>query len=1122
MVFQLFQSQKHYTALVCPENGQIPANWSRETPNTVIDLEGGTRNVAASSAFASPMRTPGTPSVCTPSVQDESDDFATKAVSSPSCFSNSAQADLLARAGDNGVQAETEVADDVRSCLTPSVCTVSRPERSHSQATPSVHTVAANSAFSWSHVPWPAAASTAGVKRRLVGKQQVWEPPADNKVPTWTCPVCGFQNFNAYGAKSAAKIHHFKHAHPDIPKHIYAPGLKTAPFEASPLIPAAQRDWSCVLCDYGLPTLAPAERLRAIKKHIKDHHPEETCRSMVYKRQIGRPPPPSFGAKMTDRVAAARKKMYPTRNLILLISQKRGYPCRNFICPDCFSVLGSKTGSAKPDATCKQRQKEMQANGFVLARKRYWWNNLVSKTPHLADEFLKKAQLARKTVEETLKVGVETESTIRWKKILTDRANAKSSKPSSSSSVKSSRPKGKKRPVAKVQLKPKARPTKGQLAKNRHGGKRGVRVGEASHPGPTNLKVVTLNTQSSSNTWAFLHQVLTGSDIDVALLQEVSFNPSEAAAFSRYLRKKEFSFYYQKGSPNRRQGNGCSGGVGLLVRKTLPQRFAFADGDQEAQSLFVWVGGVLFGSIYAPPTEESPARAAAMFLDALISCNVQASATWCVGGDFNEVPSHSHFEDVAGAMHGSVCGLGAPTRWDGNREIDFFLVNCPDLASAVSSLALKLSDHKILQMQLAVSVQSPTTASLQKGPDLTKPTHVESEQWREVVEKAWEQTTQDIKGVASPFAECTVQEHWERIQALFRQTYQHAFRQVAVRHSEKKLALKGQNANVKWRSQAARGPRPENGHRKVRRKLARWYELRRFLMRDPSQLTAAQTIEFQNLLKKLDLAETGPPPLREVQARIDAISSLLGQAEKQAKESNIRQWRLRMQNVASLSRWLKSKQNPSHCVVTGTDNVVDGATAIFQFWHDFWRDLDAGRPAFADRVSTALAGIPQDLPALQWNCPNGVQLMATAQGCRGAAGADGWTADEIRYLPLDAFNLVANFFERCVAEGELPSQFFEARMVCIPKAAKITDYQIHVDQCRPITILSVFWRLWISTICKSPEMKNWIDAVIHPSINGLGEETCIPLLPVFLTNLIKTVTSLVWITAKLSTASIPL
>ncbi|CAL1138292.1 unnamed protein product [Cladocopium goreaui] len=675
----------------------------------------------------------------------------------------------------------------------------------------------------------------------------------------------------------------------------------------------------------------------------------------------------------------------------------------------------------------------MQANGFVLARKRYWWNNLVSKTPHLADEFLKKAQLARKTVEETLKVGVETESTIRWKKMLTDRANAKSSKPSSSSSVKSSRPKGKKRPVAKVQLKPKARPTKGQLAKNRHGGKRGVRVGEASHPGPTNLKVVTLNTQSSSNTWAFLHQVLTGSDIDVALLQEVSFNPSEAAAFSRYLRKKEFSFYYQKGSPNRRQGNGCSGGVGLLVRKTLPQRFAFADGDQEAQSLFVWVGGVLFGSIYAPPTEESPARAAAMFLDALISCNVQASATWCVGGDFNEVPSHSHFEDVAGAMHGSVCGLGAPTRWDGNREIDFFLVNRPDLASAVSSLALKLSDHKILQMQLAVSVQSPTTASLQKGPDLTKPTHVESEQWREVVEKAWEQTTQDIKGVASPFAECTVQEHWERIQALFRQTYQHAFRQVAVRHSEKKLALKGQNANVKWRSQAARGPRPENGHRKVRRKLARWYELRRFLMRDPSQLTAAQTIEFQNLLKKLDLAETGPPPLREVQARIDAISSLLGQAEKQAKESNIRQWRLRMQNVASLSRWLKSKQNPSHCVVTGTDNVVDGATAIFQFWHDFWRDLDAGRPAFADRVSTALAGIPQDLPALQWNCPNGVQLMATVQGCRGAAGADGWTADEIRYLPLDAFNLVANFFERCVAEGELPSQFFEARMVCIPK-----------------------------------------------------------------------------------------
>ena len=104
-----------------------------------------------------------------------------------------------------------------------------------------------------------------------------------------------------------------------------------------------------------------------------------------------------------------------------------------------------------------------------------------------------------------------------------------------------------------------------------------------------------------------------------------------------------------------------------------------------------------------------------MFLDALISCNVQASAPWCVGGDFNGVPSHSHVEDVAGAMHGSICRLGVPTRWKGHREIDFFIANRPDITSPVSRLPLKFSDHKILQMQLPVPVQCLATASLQKA-----------------------------------------------------------------------------------------------------------------------------------------------------------------------------------------------------------------------------------------------------------------------------------------------------------------------------------------------------------------------------------------------------------------------
>lgn len=44
----------------------------------------------------------------------------------------------------------------------------------------------------------------------------------------------------------------------------------------------------------------------------------------------------------------------------------------------------------------------MFSNGWVLARKRYWWNNLNSKFPEAAESFLQQAGLTRQYVEDTL------------------------------------------------------------------------------------------------------------------------------------------------------------------------------------------------------------------------------------------------------------------------------------------------------------------------------------------------------------------------------------------------------------------------------------------------------------------------------------------------------------------------------------------------------------------------------------------------------------------------------------------------------------------------------------------------------------------------------------------------
>ena len=118
----------------------------------------------------------------------------------------------------------------------------------------------------------------------------------------------------------------------------------------------------------------------------------------------------------------------------------------------------------------------------------------------------------------------------------------------------------------------------------------------------------------------------------------------------------------------------------------LDQKFAFSKCGDHSQSLYVWVSGSIFGSVYAPPHEDSPAEAAAQFLDFEMSCEIPTSACWFIGGDFNEEPGKSHFEDTCSVWHGATVRLGEPTRWEGRREIDFFITSFPEGSSEVTSL----------------------------------------------------------------------------------------------------------------------------------------------------------------------------------------------------------------------------------------------------------------------------------------------------------------------------------------------------------------------------------------------------------------------------------------------------
>ena len=728
-------------------------------------------------------------------------------------------------------------------------------------------------------------------------KNRLWDPPpSSGPLPVWKCPVCGFENFNKFGAKSAAKIRHYQQAHPEIPKHIYAPGKVTPVPEATDLIPADQRAWPCAICNKGLPTLPPSERMRAIKKHIQDHHPDETPRSPDSKRRIGSKASPTFRESISRYVLQVRQKQYPSHHLVMVVTRRPHYDRRNFWRRDCFSIFKATTGTAKFGQPCKMRQQEMASDGWVLARKRYWWNNLLKNNPEAAWEFLSKADLTLESVNSTLRVGVETDSTKRWQKIKLANnkpASSKASKvtPSQSSKVSSRRATGHTKPTRKAK-----RVSKVAKAKWRHGGLRGIRLGEASHPGPgpQKLHVLSCNAQGAEGAWRFLHTCALASNADVILLQEVSFSTSMVSSFRSSLKKSPFNVFFQQGTLNRQRR--FNGGVAILVRKELDQKFAFSKCGDHSQSLYVWVNGSFLGSVYAPPHEDSPAEAAAQFLDFQISCEIPTSARWFIGGDFNEEPGKSHFEDTCSVWHGATVRLGEPTRWEGRREIDFFVTSFPEGSSEVISLPLKVSDHKILSTSFLCPSHTKETVRYKKGPVFCVPDSCTSETWRDALSTAWEQVDSEHNiTFCIGHEDWDVQSQWDMLQHGLAETFVRATQQFEpnTKFSPSRIAAKGAVASFAVNSQHVNKAEPQLGHmaeRKLRRRLARHYELIRLKKR--KELSTSQQLEHDALTSKLFLSTH--VSLAIVQKECLKLSQLLHDMESHRKNKAISGWRQRM------------------------------------------------------------------------------------------------------------------------------------------------------------------------------------------------------------------------------------
>ena len=199
-------------------------------------------------------------------------------------------------------------------------------------------------------------------------------------------------------------------------------------------------------------------------------------------------------------------------------------------------------------------------------------------------------------------------------------------------------------------------------------------------------------------------------------------------------------------------------------------------------------------------------------------------------------------------------------------------------------------------------------------------------------------------------------------------------------------------------------------------------------------------------------------------------------------------------NNQATTQWLLNQQTPlppEIWVSQPTENNPEGVKsrthqeslqAIQTFWEKYWN-----RPEPQDLVEIIHAwsqacGSPASLqiPPL-----TGKLLHTQARKLQGsAAGLDGFHWDDLWMLPEPVWEIFSTLIHRWLQRGEVPTAWLHIRQIHLPKDTPKDNSPSDPSKLRPISIMSIWWRLVTSSSAKTPEVREWIQTIAPPSSHG--------------------------------------
>ena len=263
------------------------------------------------------------------------------------------------------------------------------------------------------------------------------------------------------------------------------------------------------------------------------------------------------------------------------------------------------------------------------------------------------------------------------------------------------------------------------------------------------------------------------------------------------------------------------------------------------------------------------------------------------------------------------------------------------------------------------------------------------------------------------------------------------------------------------------------------------------------QRQSAQGREVTGLAR--DIEKTWPqslgpfPGCEGSEELLSSVDVAIQQLHESQTRQTVHKWQ---QSIAKGGRqataWLRGKQRALSYVTPHDErsearravSVNDSLRNIRRFWTTIWN-----RPGI-DRLRAVQKWITHGKRCsfrgrLAHILTAGNMAKAAAAKAGSTAGIDGWSGDEVSTWPEAAWAAFATLALRWFKRGRFPQVWSQSRQIHLPKEEPhLAAGAMRADQMRPITVLSILWRIIGSCVVSHQSVQTWCSEIVHESQAG--------------------------------------